>query len=99
MSVKKYQKMTKIELVKALEEKRNELYDVKFNVRIGREKDYAQIKYLKKEVSQMMSVLSADTETKNKKEESEVKKPKKKMLEKNIGSKQKIDNKPKTKKK
>lgn len=57
MSTKKFTKKTIEELEKDIEETRKELYEIKFNVRIGRDKDYAQIQWKKRELARMLTVL------------------------------------------
>lgn len=65
MRNKRYIKMSKKELGRNIIQKKRELFEYKYDVRIGVEKDYAQIKYLKKEIASMMSALKNKLEGKN----------------------------------
>ena len=55
------------ELREELKKAREELYDTEFNVNAGREADYAQIKYLKKKVAQILTLINNKEEKKAKK--------------------------------
>jgi ribosomal protein L29 len=57
MSTKKLQSKTIKELEKELDDKRQALSETRFNLRIGRESDYAQVKYLKKDLARITTVL------------------------------------------
>lgn len=73
MSLKKYTKKTENELKEELIKVRKELDDLRFDVRVGQDKDYGQIVWKKKELARILTVLGQ--------------KPKKKLTKKVVGNK------------
>ena len=65
MRAKKYRKMKKEELGVELLQKREELTETRYNVRVGKEKDYAQLKELRKEIAILLGVLDEKLEDEN----------------------------------
>ena len=68
------------EINEKIKETRSELADIRFNVRIGREKDYSQIKQEKKNLAVLLTVLKEkeeeDTKKKRKGEDKDIRKDK-----------------------
>lgn len=90
--MKKFKKMNKKELSDELEKTREELYEAQFNVRVGKQKDYAQIKTYKKDIARILTLLNQHKEKKEVKDtekEKEVKKKKKKSKKKKSKNKKK----------
>jgi ribosomal protein L29 len=58
MIKKKLLKMSEKEILKELEKAIKELSDTVFDVRCVKDKDYSQIKHLKKEVAQLYTLLN-----------------------------------------
>ena len=61
MKKEKYTKFTKKELENEIKAKRRELYDAKFDVKSGEKKNYKQLKFMKKTIARMLTVLNAGT--------------------------------------
>lgn len=57
MSIKKYRKMTIDELRAELLKKRSEISETRFNVRVGKENDYAQIKQERKNLARLITCI------------------------------------------
>ena len=72
------------ELREALEKSREELYDTQFNVNAGREKDYAQIRYLKKKVAQILTLINRKISKTSNKSTKPVKHKKEKVREQEV---------------
>ncbi len=58
MIVKKYRRMTNKEIFEELAKARQDLVEIKFNLRMGKEKDYSQIKQLKRNIARMLTVIN-----------------------------------------
>jgi ribosomal protein L29 len=76
--MKKYRKMTIKELLSELESTRKELAETRFNIRVGKEKDYAQIKTMRKNIARIFVCLE-EKKLVNKKTEKGKEKGKKKV--------------------
>ena len=58
MKLSKLRKKTKSQLKEELASERKELMEVMFDVRVGKEKDYDQVKLCKKKVARLLTVLN-----------------------------------------
>lgn len=56
MSSKKCNKMTIEDLESAIDVLRKELHDAAFDVRIGKDKDYSQMKYKRRELARALTI-------------------------------------------
>jgi len=65
MKSKQLLKLTKEKLVEKLDKAREELSNLKFEVKMGQSQDYASIKKQRKDVARMMTILN-DGEVSNK---------------------------------
>jgi ribosomal protein L29 len=57
MKAVKFRKMTKEELEKELLQKRSEFTELKFNVRLGKAKDYSALQFIKSDIARINTVL------------------------------------------
>ncbi len=62
MSVKKFRKKSEKELREALKKAQEELEEIVFNLKSGREQDYAQVKFKKKEIARIKTILKEKDE-------------------------------------
>jgi ribosomal protein L29 len=93
---KKLIKMSKKELYKELQSASKELSDTIFDVRCGKDKDYSQVKQMKKKVAQLYTLIKNSDISKDKKVEKSKKgdlKQKKEVKKKNEVKKSEIGNK------
>lgn len=60
MKLIKYRKKTNKKLQKELERAQKELSELKFDIRVGKAKDYDSIKWQKKEVARILTVLNEE---------------------------------------
>jgi ribosomal protein L29 len=74
MNTTELRKLNKKDLEDRLAKKSEELGNMQFEVKIGRDNDYAEIKYLKKEVARINTVLAEGTYSKEEKSEKTEKK-------------------------
>ena len=78
MKLTKFRKKTIEDLEKELQNEREELDSIYFDVRVGKEKDYAQIKLKRKNLARILTVLKERREERKSKTKKEsVKKTKK----------------------
>lgn len=57
MNLVKYRKKTREDLEKELEQEYGEMQSVRFDVQVGKEKDYAQVKARRKTIARILTVL------------------------------------------
>ncbi len=82
MNTTELRKLNKADLEDRLSKKREELGNMQFEVKIGKDNDYAEIKYLRKEVARIITVLADGNFSKEEKVEAkkEVKEKSKKEV-------------------
>jgi len=60
MKLKKFRKKSKKQLRGDLVKERKGLAEIRFNIRVGKEKDYSQVRWNKKEIARILTVLQEE---------------------------------------